>query len=392
MKQLLIACSLTLFLPHASFADDIIEKTVTATSKSANPVEARRDIQDQAAQQVTEDLAKELLGEERFQKNKTLISGKIAKSSGRFIPFLKPGTLATVPDGFSMSVAMKTNVTAFRQVLQENGLLNENTTTPILLPLVAFVDKVNGQSDRWWLTGERGSKTFLRTMGRHFEASLRESFRKNGFYVIRPQSAYLTPSVPKGLRSESPGPEDQALLGDWFGAPLVISGNVSLQKAANGGGRIDVKLEVVQTSNGRPIADLARGYTTEIGTFEAVTERKWREILDTLTGDLTSQVVEAWQKGTVGSAQLRLVLEPRPGLNEIEPLKEKLKSSSAGIRSVRERLVSSQSLVLEVDSPVGAQELAGRLKGFEFSGRPFETSVENEQSVRVKWGRSGGTP
>lgn len=390
MKLLMTACFVVFAL--AARAEDILEKSLSGSSKAANPVDARREIQDQVSQQVTEDLARELLGDERFQKNKTLIMNKIVKSSGRFIPFLKPGTLTSAPDGgFTMSVTLKANVSALRQVLQENGLLNENTTTPVILPLVTFIDKANAQSDRWWLTGERGSKTFLRTLGRQFEASLREAFRKGGFFVLRPQTNSLTPSVPKGLRAESPGPEDQGLLGDWFGAPLVIGGTVTVQKQ-NGGARIDVKLDVLQTANNRPIADVSRIYATEAGTFETVTERKWREVSEGLATDLASQVVEAWQKGSIGSSQLRLVLEPRPGLQEIEALKEKLKSSSAGIRSLHERLVSSNTLVLEVDSPVGASDLAARLKGFEFGGRTFDTSVENEKSVHVKWGKGGGTP
>lgn len=390
MKMLIFV--LAAMIATGARAQDVVEKTVSATSKSTNPAEARREIQDLVSQQVTEELAKELLGEDRFQKNRSLVMSKIVKSSGRFIPFLKPGALQQTGDGYMMSVTLKANVSSLRQVLQENGLLNENTTAPILLPLVSFTDRANLQTDRWWIPGDAGSKGFLRTLGRQFEAAMRSSFRKGGFYVVRPQTAFLTPSVPRGLRSESPGPEDLQLLGDWFGAPLVIGGSVNLSKNPDGTAKIEVKIDVVQTSNNRPVADLARTYTTEAGTFETVVEKKWREVQDTLAGDLSSQVVDAWQKGSIGSSLLRLVLEPRPTLPEIESLKEKLKSSSAGVRSVRERLISSNSLVFEVDSPVGAGELAGRLKGFDFNGKKFETSVENEKTVHVRWDRGGGTP
>lgn len=105
----------------------------------------------------------------------------------------------------------------------------------------------------------------------------------------------------------------------------MIDGKVSLQNGPEGrGGRIEAKFEVFQTSNNRPIADVNRVIITEPGAFEAAIEKKWNEIIDGLMQDLSSQVVEAWQKGSIGSSQLRLVLEPRPGLQDIESLKERL--------------------------------------------------------------------
>lgn len=373
----------------AGFGQQMIEKTLAGSSTAQNPADARREIQDEVAGKLTEELALELLGEERFRKNQSVIKGKIAKSSGRYIPFLKTGKLQRTSDGFSMSVTMKANLSSLRQVLQEAGLLNENTTSPLLLPAVTFVDRVNLRSERWWLAEDRAGGPFLRTMQRRFETAARKHFRKGGFHVLKPQGMQLTRALPSGLRSENPGPEDMQLMGDWFGAPLIIGGTVAVLQDSNGRGpRIDVKLDVFQTSNYRPIADVSRSYTTDRGTFEGVVEKKWNEVVDALMVDLASQVTEAWQKGSVGSSQMRLVMEPRPALPDIEKLKERLKSSSAGIRSVRERLISAQSLILEVESPVPAEDLARRLQGFEFNGRRFETSVQDEKAVRIRW--SGG--
>lgn len=383
MKLILIA---VLLAGPMAFAQELIEKNMTGVSKLSNPTEARREIQDQAAQQVTEDLAKEVLGEEKFLKNRSLILGKVARSSARFIPFVKPGNLEPSPEGQKMSVSLRVNVAAFRQVLQDNGLLNENDTAPVILPLVTFVDRQKGETERWWTSSS--PKPLLQNMNRVFESSLRTAFVKSGFYLRRPQYDGLKNSTPRALRSENPGPEDVQLLADWFGAPLVLNGTVSVMRSATSSnlGRIEAKLTVVQTSNNRPIADVARVYETEAGTYETVVERRWKDVVDALATDLAAQVLEAWQKGSVGSSQLKLVMEPRPKLPEIEALKEKLKSSSAGIRSVRERAVSAKQLVLEVDSPVSAEDLAKRLNGMDFNGRKFETSVDRDQSVKVKWG------
>jgi hypothetical protein len=288
-----------------------------------------------------------------------------------------------------MSVLMKVNLASFRQVLQENGLLNENETAPLLLPLISFVDKVNMRSDRWWLTSEQGAKTPLRNQGRLLESSLRTAFLKSGFYVIRPLQAYLTPAMPRLFRAEKPSGEDLQLIGDWFGAPLVIEGTVQISRSSDisSSFRMDVRLSVTQISNGRPVADVSRVYETDPGVFDAVVEKKLREVADTVAGDLASQVFEAWQKGSVGSSQLRLTLVPRLSLPEIEAFKERMKSSSVGIRTIRERSLSNQGVTFEIDSPTSAKDLAARLQGFDFNGRKGEASAASDTEIKLNFSR-----
>lgn len=217
MKIVIALSILCAFLP--AHAQEMLEKTLSGSSTAANPVEARRQILDETSLKLTEELARELLGEERFRKHQSVISGKVAKASGRYIPFTKPGALGKNGDGsYSMSVTMKASVASLRQVLQEAGLLNENTTSPILLPVVSFVDRVNSKTERWWLEEDRGGSPFLRTLQKRFETALRKNFRKGGFHVWKPQGAVLTRAVPEALRGESPSPADLQLLGDWFGA------------------------------------------------------------------------------------------------------------------------------------------------------------------------------
>ncbi|MBX2986524.1 MAG: hypothetical protein KF802_01385 [Bdellovibrionaceae bacterium] len=388
MKRHLMILAMIL-IGGAASAQELVEKNLTGTSKSSNIVEARREILESVSQQVTEELAKQVLGEDKFNRQRPLIMGKVAKSSGAFIPFQKPGTPQPTAGGFSMTVSMKVNLPAFRQVLQQNGLLNENEAAPVLLPLVAVVDKVNLRTDRWWLLGENGGRTPLRGFSRQLEGALRGAFSRHGFYMIRPLASHLTPAVPAILRAEKPGPDDLQLLGDWFGAPLLVEGTAQISPSEGGGKsfRIDVRLSVLQVSNNRPIADVSRIYETDPGVMETVVEKKLRDVSEALANDLASQVAEAWQKGSVGSSQIRLTLQPRPSLQELEQFKEKLRSSSVGIRSIRERTVSGTSAVFEVDSPIPAKDLAARMKGFDFNGRKLDSSPVSETEIRLSFTR-----
>src|SRR5437868_11053897 len=78
---------------YAQQSADLIERSFTGTSGEKIPQAAKRDIQDQASKKVSEELIKELIGEERYTKNKTLIQNKVEKLSNRYIPFAKPSEL-----------------------------------------------------------------------------------------------------------------------------------------------------------------------------------------------------------------------------------------------------------------------------------------------------------
>lgn len=364
---------------------DLVERNFTGTSTQQNPLDARREIQEQAALKTTEDLAKELLGEEKSIKARPLLQGKVAKASARYLPFSKPGTLESTPNGFQMSVALKVDLRSFRQVLQENGLLNENEAAPLVLPLVSFVDKVHLKSERWWMPIEGEVQGPLRTWSRQFENLLRQTFLHSGFYLIPAMGSKLAPSFPSVLRSERPSPEDLAQLGDWFGAPLVIEGTVQILKGdVSNVFKLEFRLSVVQSSNNRPLADVSRSYTTEAGSFDAVVDKKLREIAEPAVTDLVSQVFEAWQKGSVGSAQLRLSLNRRLTLPEMEIFKEKIRNGAWSVRNIHERLLTGEGTQFEIESPLLAQELVQKMNGLEAAGRRWNAVRGSDTEIKLE--------
>lgn len=379
---------LLMVFTNSVLAQDHLDRSYSATSKKANMVEARQEIQNLINQQVTEDLAKQILGEEAFLKNRNLIMSRIVRSSGLYIPFQRPGQLETSPDGFKMTYEMKVNPTAFRQLLQQNGLLNENEAAPVLLPLIQVVDRIQLRSDRWWSQESQEVSPPLRKLSRTLESSLRTSFSRSGFYVVRPVNSSLGVSTPLALRSEKHGPEDLRLIGDWYGAPLAIDGILQISRPKEGStaaARLDLRLQVIQVTDGRPIADVSRSFETDAGALEVVVDRKLREVSEAVANDLSSQVAEAWQKGAVGSSQIRLSLSPKLPLPEVEKLKQALMSSNLGLRTVRERLMTSSGFVFEVESPSSQEELTRRLNGFQFQGKTFEAQAnENEIRVQIK--------
>ncbi len=379
----LITCSQAVFAQPM----DLIERSYTGTSNEAIPQAAKRDIQEQAAKKISTELIKELIGEERYAKNKTLIQNKVEKISNRYIPFTKPSELTLEGKTYKMTVVLKVSIKDLKILLQEHSLLSENDTVPLVLPLISFIDKVELKSFRWWKQDGGAGKPFLISQNRQFENALRSAFQKYNFYLIKTLPLGL--QIPRSYQNERLSLDDMQFLSQYFGAPLMIEGQVQYTKSSEASNRyhIEIKLLALQVSNGRPIADVSRKFETEMGVFEASVDKKVHEIIDATTQELASQVYEAWQRGSLGTAILRLTFLGKIPLNQQESFKEKLKNQVREIRNIRERLITSSSIAYEVDTQLNSKDFASKLSGLEIDGRKWNPTGYSDNEVTMQLSR-----
>ncbi|MFV8259081.1 hypothetical protein ACNQKP_14835 [Bdellovibrio bacteriovorus] len=382
-----VAAALMIFVSGTALAQqaELVDRTYSGVSKETNPQVAKRVIQDEAAQKVSEEIIQELIGNDRFLKNKTLIQNKIIRNSARYIPFTKPSALTQSADEFKMSVAMKVSLKDLKQMLQDSSLLNENEAVPVVLPLVSWQDRVEGRSYRWWLPLDKNPQGFLVKEGRLLEEALRGAFQKNNFYLIKPIEAGLAASVPADFQNEKVGGEDAQFFAQYFNAPVVVDGQVNLTKGERNNFRIEIKMTALQVSNGRAIADVSRRFDTDGGSFENAIDKKLREVLEGTANDLAVQVMDAWQRGSVGTSVIRLTIQGRQPLPVLEGVKEKIRSQLTQVKNIRERLVSADSVSFEVDTSVPASELVGKLETLDLDGKKLSRVSEGQNEIVLKW-------
>ena len=140
----------------------------------------------------------------------------------------------------------------------------------------------------------------------------------------------------------------------------------------------------LQVSNGRPIADVSRKFENETGSFEASVDKKIRETVEATSQELASQVFEAWQRGSLGSTILRLTFPGKIPFNQKEAFKEKLKNQVREIRSIRERLVTADSVAYEVDTNLSSKDLAAKLTDLEVDGRKWSPTGTSDNEVMMQ--------
>lgn len=365
----------------------LLERTFSGVSKAANPESAKRDVQDQAAKKVSEDIIKELIGEAKFLKNKTLIQNKIIKSSSRYIPFFKPSDVIPEGETFKVSVELKVSLNDLKQLLQVNSLLNENDAIPVVLPVISWKDRVQSRSYSWWIPTEGQKQGFLVKEGRLLEQALRNSFQRSNFFLMRPIEENLGLSVPADFQNEKvSGGEDAQFFAQYFNAPLLIDGQVVINKGErNNNYRIEIRLAALQVSNGRAIADVSRRFDTDSGAMESMVDKKLREVLESTANDLAAQVLEAWQRGSVGTSVIRLSIKGRNTLPVIESVKEKIRTQLTQVKNIRERLIGSNSVSFEVDTSVAPSELLSKLAALDFDGKKLVKISEASDEIVLQW-------
>lgn len=363
----------------------LVERVIELESKEKNPLNARREIVERALQKISEDLVRESIGEAKYLRNRSVVA-KIIKNPGRYIPYSKNGELVPIgkDEGFRMKVTMRASLSDLQSLLLENGLFYQTDGTPAVLPFVSFWDKVNSRSYDWW----RGSdQAFLINQMKGFEEALKAQFTRSNFYVIRPVNLRYANMLPSGFRSDSLRFEDRAAIAREFGAAVVLEGDITVGKSneRRDAFALQIKLQAIQVANKRVIGEITRIFETDAGSFEWAVAKKLKEASENATQDLAAQVLEAWQKGSIGASIYKLTLRGRLPLVQQEAFKEIVKNKVLEVKNIRERLISSDEMTFELDSSLTTQELGTRLKSLEVGNQrlTLESVSDSELTYKV---------
>lgn len=368
-------------LPHASAQqDELVTLALEGTSKAETSVEAAREIQASLTTNVAREQVTELVGEKRFQKNKGAIESKIVRQAAKFIPFVNPGQPVQQPDGtWRMPVEMKLSMTSLRKMVLEAGLLSDTEGPASIVPMVAFVDRIKGADRRWWLgqdtsEGQREAQKLLGQLERSFHDRVQAELSKQGFHMIKPLETPSSP-LPEALRADRPSQADLAILGDYYKASMVMKGDVRLRENREVSGSYigTVKLQVVQSATGRLIAEVTRQFATDTGSFDNVVRTKFNAELPDLAKDLSIQVLEAWQRGTINANLVKLTVRGPLNPKQLGEFKGALMKSVREVKGLKERLFERGQVVFEVDYGGDPSGLADRLKGLQMQA--FDTKV-----------------
>lgn len=340
---------------------NLVERSFDGVSKDKNAMNAKAEILNQATDKISTQLIQEIIGEGKYSRNRSVIENKIIKNSGRYIPYSKPGDLKEEGEGYKMNVQLRLNLDDLQALLLENGLFYETDGTPSVISSIRWNDQVNGKTYLWWRDGEDPNFAFISKQNRFFEISAKNSLARNNFYFFQPLRNKMFELLPEKFRST-----DRLKLEDWqalsprINAQIFLDGEINIKKSIERSDAylLEFKLAALQVQNGRSVADITRHFETDPGSFENSVDKKLKEVLDTLNNELSNQIFEAWQRGSIGAELYKLTIRGNLSLPTQELVKEAIKSKLREIKNIRERLITADGLVYDVDTATSPKDMA----------------------------------
>lgn len=361
---------------------DIVQTKVTLTSDKTDRAQARQDILERAVLDLSQKYIQELIGQQKLERHRALIRNKIIKQSGKYVLLLKESPMASGEGGSSMTLDIKLSLKNLQAMLLEEGLLYRTEGVPKVLPVISYVDRVQGQAYSWWVP-QMQEKSLLKQMSDLFHERFRKDLRDVGFFGLNPTFGSYGALLPASLRSESMPGDEFLAMGELFQASIIVRGQVAISANRNASEvfRLDWKLTALHSGNGRIIGEVVRSFDTDPGPIHLVVLRKTQDVVQTMSGDLAAQVVEAWRSGTFGATLLKVTLNGEMDYPQVANFKKTVTEQIKEIKSIRERLIGPGQHVFELDSSVSPDQLAQLFESRSYQG--FRLQLEQKASDGV---------
>jgi hypothetical protein len=362
--------------------DELLSVTSEGVSKATSQVEAAREIQLKALQGAAREQVIEMIGDKRYSKNKALVENRIVREAAKFVPFVQPGEIAKLPDGsWKMKVDLKISVGSLRKMVIDTGLLTDADTPVTILPMIAFTDRVKAVSYRWWMGDTRDdSRKSLIEWAKVVQLGLHKELMHQGFHLQLPLEGALSNSIPPAFRVDRASSQDLKQLGEYLGISMALRGDVRVKdsKENPGGWQIQARLEVIPVSGGRTVAEISRTFETDAGPADIVVRKKLEKEIGEMSKDLSTQVLEAWTRGTLAATTIRLAVRGQLSPKQLSDFRTQLSKSLRDIKAMRERLFEPGRVIFEVDYAASPEEFHEKLKSLALPGFTEKLIVDAE--------------
>ncbi len=349
--------------------DTLIERSYTITSEKESLVEAKKEIMEKAIQSAVEDISRDIIGEERLTKNKAIFQTRVVSKASKVIPFSKVTEPEVIDKKTTQTIFLKVSLQELKNILKQNRILEEIDQKLIILPLVYFENILSGKKYKWWSKQDEG----WRKISLSFESQLQKNLLKSGLFLQRPTFFEFQNSMPDMMAAENWALEDLIYLGKWYQAPFILEGSVLVKNPAKKSIQnvLFMQLTLIQAQQGKVVLDIQRQFDMPVfkedHKLEAWIETKIAEEVDSISLDLSQQLDEILQRGILNAQKIRLQFKMTPMPLRIENIKEKMKAYSSLIKNIREREITSQFVVYEVDFSGSVQELQNKILSSDFN-------------------------
>ncbi len=385
----IVMCSLLIFFGfsgHLSLGEEISDDLVTvnteATSTASNVPEATREIMQTAMATVAREHVIEIIGEKKYQKNKAIIERKIIGEAAKFIPISNSRNLVQDSEkNYKASVELKISLSSLRKMIQATGLLVDSDDLAVILPLIVFRDDKN--SFAWWELSRDEAKKNLNEISQLFDSSFSDDMFKNAFFVIKPNSV-VPLLVPEGLRSTNLKKEDAKFLASYFHSNLIVRGEVIFKSQSQNVLELSLKLNLSQSLNDREIAEVTRNILIERANLPIVLKAKLQSVFSEVSKDLSAQILDTWQKGTLGSNSILVSVKGLATPRQVQDFKNELRKNIHDIKALKERIFESGQVTFEMEYNSNEANIVEKFKSARLDSFEYKFVDSSDKIIKTE--------
>ena len=369
---------LLFFIGFSSLANSNIEyREVEIVTETEDKNEAIR----QAVDQVSREFVKSLIGEKKYQKNQENIEGKVIKNKDHYILVTRTKPPIAQEDGkFMTKVTLGFSKKNLKAVLLEHNLYYSSNQVLCLLPVLYFETYEEKKLKyTWWKESLKNRKFFPQDVASSFYKHLSSYLIRSGFYVIDPVFSRVYDGVPSAILPSGKRVSQFVKLADFLHCNLIMSGKVVLKQiSANPKSYLSqVSFKVFNTQTKAVLFELKK----KIPLVHL--DERFESELEPIFKSLNYQLSSYKQSGSLELNRLFLHVQGILKYYEKEKLRKILIRKIPSIKDLKERVITSQKIIYEVDSSENISSLLKRLKSIKISQFLIQVTNYNKKQLEI---------
>ena len=369
---------LLFFIGLSSFADSNIEyREAEIITGTENKNEAIR----QAVDQVSREFVKSLIGKKKYQKNKKRIESKIIKDKNHYILITRTKPPVAQEDGkFMTKVTLGFSKKNLKAVLLDHNLYYSSNQVLCLLPVLYFETQEEKKLKyAWWKDPLKNHNFFPQDVASSFYKHLSSSLVRSGFYVIDPVFSRVYDGVPFSVLPSGKKVSQFIQLADFLHCNLIMSGKVILKQISlNPKSYLSqVSFKVFNTQTKSVLFELKKRIPS------VHLDERFEAELEPMFKSLNYQLSSYKQSGSLELNRLFLSVQGPLKCYERERLRKMLIRKIPSVKDLKERVITSQKLIYEVDSSENISSLLKHLKSIKTSQFSIQVTDYNKKQLEI---------
>lgn len=367
------------------FAADLLVIDLEEISDNKEPAQARQEIVNKAIEKASRNNIDLILGATEAQKKESLIKSKVLPQSGKYISYIKQGTMKNVAQGRQMKVTLHLSREGLRDVLKQEGLLHFATENIKMLPFVGFLDRKYSKSYKWWFVDNNYTKSLVYSQATEFQDLLRQEMWGESFFVMDPMKGETHRLIPASIKSIAYSTSDLQSIGASLSSQLVIDGYVHYGPSPKNSLAVafEMELSAVLVASGRKVASIHKQYEAPVGDYDTTVKKYATAFYKEGITQFKDDVLNSWQKGVFDTDRIKIIITSSLSYSDLKVFKQQLTQKSLKLKNLTDRSFAPGEIILEADVSQGAAALVDELKSFTWKGKSTKVWKSGGYEVKI---------